>query len=586
MSRLEIVVLGAGGHAKVCIELLKSMGEHVAYCIGIQDSEDTCLGIPVLKGDDNLSSLRSEGFSKIFVAIGSNSLRKRLGELAIKQGYSLVNAISPNAYISPSAKIGMGVAVMAGVVINADSSIGDFSIINTSATVDHDCEIGEAVHIAPHATLAGTVVVNDYALLGVGAKVIPNIVIGKSSIIGAGSVVISNIPPHSTAIGVPAVVKGTANLSVRENKVKRIMVAQPKMAGNERKYVLDCLDTNWISSNGKYIEAFEQRFAEFCGTKYAIATNNGTTALHLAMVGMGVQAGDEVIIPTVTYIATANAVRYCGGTPVLVDVCADTMNIDPMLIEGKITSKTRGILPVHLYGHPADMKAIKKIADKHGLWIVEDAAESHGAEVRGKKVGALGACATFSFFGNKILTTGEGGMITTDDAALAAKLRLHRGQGMDPNRRYWFSVVGYNYRMTNIQAAIGLAQMEGVEKALNDRAQLAEWYNDALSPLTDKIVLPEQAPWAKHVFWMYNIFLREGDENRRDEVMRQLDKMGIETRPVFYPLHILPPYKELSSYPVADEWSQRGINLPTHQDLTRADVEHVSLCLQNVLLEL
>ncbi len=365
--------------------------------------------------------------------------------------------------------------------------------------------------------------------------------------------------------------------------MNRISVAQPKMTGNERKYVLDCLDTNWISSNGKYIGAFEEAFAKFCGAKHAIAANNGTTALHLAMVAMDLKPGDEVIIPTVTYIATANAVRYCGATPVLVDVCADTMNIDPADIERKITSNTRGIIPVHLYGHPADMTAVNRIAHKHGLWVVEDAAEAHGAEVNGQKVGTLGTCATFSFFGNKIITTGEGGMVTTDDDALAAKLRLFRGQGMDPKRRYWFPVIGYNYRMTNIQAAIGLAQMEGIEKALADRQRLAKWYDEALSELRDQIILPVQASWAKQVYWMYNIFLRDGDANRRDHVMRHLDEDGIETRPVFYPMHILPPYLQDSSYPVADLWSQRGINLPTHLDLTRDDVDRIARSLAGIL---
>jgi perosamine synthetase len=365
--------------------------------------------------------------------------------------------------------------------------------------------------------------------------------------------------------------------------MKRISVAQPKLAGNERKYVLDCLDTNWISSNGKYIGAFEESFAKFCDVKHAIATNNGTTALHLALVALDLQPGDEVIIPTVTYIATANAVRYCGAIPVLVDVCSDTMNIDPLEIESKITNKTKGIIPVHLYGHPAQMDLVNEIAHKHGLWVVEDAAEAHGAEVNGKKVGTIGTCATFSFFGNKIITTGEGGMVTTNDDELAAKLRLLRGQGMDPQRRYWFPVVGYNYRMTNIQAAIGLAQMENIDTALAERNQLAAWYNDALQDLQDKIVLPTQASWAKQVFWMYNIFLRDGDEHKRDTVMKMLDDMGIETRPVFYPMHVLPPYKEDGIYPTADLWSGRGINLPTHQDLSQEDILRIADSLKKVL---
>ncbi len=365
--------------------------------------------------------------------------------------------------------------------------------------------------------------------------------------------------------------------------MNRIFVAQPNLTGNERKYVLDCLDTNWISSNGKYIGAFEEAFAGFCRVKHAIATNNGTTALHLALVGMDLQPGDEVIIPTVTYIATANAVRYCGAIPVLADVCPETMNIDPNDIECRITPKTRGIIPVHLYGHPAEMAPINEIARRHDLWVVEDAAEAHGAEVFGRRVGGLGTCATFSFFGNKIITTGEGGMVTTNDDELAAKLRLLRGQGMDPNRRYWFNVVGYNYRMTNIQAAIGLAQVETVDKSLSDRNRLASWYSHALANLEGQIILPKQQHWAEQVFWMYNIFLRDGDEHKRDRVMSRLDEMGIETRPVFYPMHVLPPYRENAVFPVADLWAQRGINLPTHQDLTQDDVQRIAEGLKRAL---
>lgn len=368
--------------------------------------------------------------------------------------------------------------------------------------------------------------------------------------------------------------------------MKRISVAEPKLAGKEREYVLDCIDSTWISSAGKYIVAFEESFAKFCGTKHAIATNNGTTALHLALVAMGLQPGDEVLIPTVTYIATANAVRYCGAVPVLVDVCPDTMNIDPADLQRHLTPKTKGIIPVHLYGHPAEMGPIMEFAKANGLFVLEDAAEAHGAEYLGRKVGTFGECSTFSFFGNKIVTTGEGGMITTDDDELAAKLRLYRGQGMDPKRRYWFPVVGYNYRMTNIQAAIGLAQMENIGQAIAERELLARWYDEALAPLAHSIVLPAQATWAKQVYWMYNIFLREGGADRRDAVMRQLNEMGIETRPVFYPMHVLPPYEQPSSFPVADLWAQRGINLPTHQMLIRDDVARIAHALEQTIAKI
>lgn len=365
--------------------------------------------------------------------------------------------------------------------------------------------------------------------------------------------------------------------------MKRISVAEPKLAGKEREYVLDCIDSTWISSAGKYITAFEESFAHFCGVRHAIATNNGTTALHLALVALGLKPGDEVLIPTVTYIATANAVRYCGAEPVLVDVCPDTMNIDPVELERHLTPKTRGIIPVHLYGHPAEMEPILSFARRHGLFVLEDAAEAHGAEYRGQKVGSFGHCATFSFFGNKIVTTGEGGMVTTNDDDLAAHLKLLRGQGMDPKRRYWFPEVGYNYRMTNIQAAIGLAQMETIEQSLAERERLAGWYNAALAPLAGELVLPATAPWARHVFWMYTVFLRSGGEARRDAVMKALEAQGIETRPVFYPMHVLPPYQQPSTFPIADRWSQRGINLPTHQMLTRDDVQRIADALKDAV---
>ncbi len=367
--------------------------------------------------------------------------------------------------------------------------------------------------------------------------------------------------------------------------VNKIPIAQPKLAGNEKRYVMDCLDSNWISSIGKYISLFEESFASFCGVKHAVAVNNGTSALHLALVALNLQPGDEVIVPTVTYIATANAVAYCGATPVLVDVLPGTLNIDPKDIEKKITSKTKGIIPVHLYGLPANMDEILAIARKHNLFVLEDAAEAHGATYKGKSVGSFGDCATFSFFGNKIITTGEGGMVTTNDDTLNDRLRLFRGQGMDKERRYWFPVIGYNYRMTNIQAAIGLAQLENVQPVLEHRQELARWYHEALNAYSNALELPLEYSGAKHVYWMYTIFLKQADEARRDRIISALDKLGIETRPVFYPLHIMPIFFNRGPFPAADAWAQRGISLPTHMDLTLEDVKHISDCIGQVLEE-
>ena len=336
------------------------------------------------------------------------------------------------------------------------------------------------------------------------------------------------------------------------------------------------MQSTWISSSGTFIDRFEKAFAEFCDARHAIVTNNGTTALHLALVALGIGEGDEVIVPALTYIASANAVKYCGATPVFADSDPLTMTIDPVDAASKITARTKAIMPVHLYGHPADMEGIRALAAWHGIAIVEDAAEAHGALCNGRKVGGLGDCGVFSFFGNKIITTGEGGAVVTNDDRLADRLRLYRGQGMDPARRYWFPVVGYNYRMTNVAAAIGVAQMERADDHLAARGRVADWYHERLHAHRDVFDLPETAPWATHVYWMYTVILRDTVATPRDEVMARMAAAGIETRPVFYPMHQLPPYREEDGrYPVAERLAGRGINLPTHAGLTESDIGRV-----------
>ena len=365
---------------------------------------------------------------------------------------------------------------------------------------------------------------------------------------------------------------------------KSISISQPFFAGNEKKYVNECMDTTWISSIGSFINRFEEEFGGYCGARYAVACNNGTTALHLALLAVGVEPGDEIIVPTLTYVAAANAIRYCGATPVLVDSDPATMNLDPACIEKRITAKTKGIIAVHLYGHPADMEPICDIARRNGLFVLEDAAEAHGAVYRGRIAGTLGDIATFSFFGNKIISTGEGGMVLTNDESLSARLRLLKGQGMDPNRRYWFPMVGYNYRMTNIQAAIGLAQVEQIHTHLQKRRLVAEWYGKHLRRLEEWLILPTEMPWAKHAFWMYTIILKETVMTERDQVMSALGEAGVETRPVFYPMHVMPVYREADGrYPVAEFLGARGLNLPTHGLLTEDDVAYVAAKLEQVI---
>jgi perosamine synthetase len=354
-----------------------------------------------------------------------------------------------------------------------------------------------------------------------------------------------------------------------------IPVAAPDLTGNEAKYVQECLESTWISSAGRFIATFEAAFAEFCGVDHAIGTNNGTSALHLCLLGLGVGPGDEVIVPTLTYIATANVVRYCGATPVLADCEPLAMTIDVEDVRRKITTRTKAIIPVHLYGHAADMVELNKLAEEHGIAVLEDAAEAHGAEVAGRRVGSLGVCNAFSFFGNKILTTGEGGAVTTDDDDLAARVRIYRGQGMDPNRRYWFPIVGYNYRMTNIAAAIGLAQLEDIEHKIATRRRIREGYDVRLAGCS-LVRTPIDPKWSSSVNWLYTVLLDIATAEDRDRVGAQLADAGIETRPVFYPLHQMPSYFEAGGvYPVADSCARRGLSLPTHAQLDDDDLDWI-----------
>jgi len=364
------------------------------------------------------------------------------------------------------------------------------------------------------------------------------------------------------------------------SQVVRVPVASPSLGGNELRYVTECIVTNWISSQGTFVKEFERRVAEFCRTPHAVAVSNGTVALHLALVLEGLGPGDEVIVPALSFVATANAVRYTGATPVFVDVDPATWTINPEQVAARLSPRTKAIIPVHLYGHPADMDPLLALADAHGLAVIEDAAEAHGAEYRGRRVGSLGRLGCFSFFGNKIVTTGEGGMLTMSDARLAEQARLLRDHGMSQERKYHHEVIGFNYRLTNLQAAIGVAQMERVETMLARRQWLRERY-EALLREEPRVQLLTQAPWARAVTWLFTVLLEDGVD--RDEVMRRLAQHGIDSRPVFSALHQLPPYQTGDALPVAESIARRGLTLPTAVELEEADVVRVVKALRTCL---
>jgi perosamine synthetase len=358
-----------------------------------------------------------------------------------------------------------------------------------------------------------------------------------------------------------------------------IPVCEPTLAGNELKYVTQAIETNWISSAGSFIRDFEARFAAACNTKYGIACANGTVAMHLALATLGLGPGDEVIIPTFTMIATANAVTYCGATPVLVDMEAGYWQMDVNQVADKITPRTRVIAPVHIYGHPADMDPLLELAQRHGLHVIEDAAEAHGGEYKGRRCGGLGDAAGFSFYGNKIITTGEGGMVTTNNREIARLAWNLRDHAFSRERHFWHKFIGFNYRMTNLQAAVGLAQVEQMENFIASRRRNAAEYTARLQGIPG-ITSPPQAPWAKNVYWMYGILVNEEAYGmNRDQLRKVLADHGVETRTFFIPMHCQPVYWEQfkgQRYPVAEDLCKRGLYLPSASSLTLAEIEYIT----------
>ena len=360
--------------------------------------------------------------------------------------------------------------------------------------------------------------------------------------------------------------------------MKKIPVSEPLLDGKELEYVTDCLKSGWVSSGGKYTVEFENKFSRYINAKHSITSCNGTTALHLAVLSLGIGNNDEVIVPNFTMIASVNPIVYTGAKPVFVDVEPRTWNIDINKIEENITEKTKAIMTVHIFGHPCDMDPILAIAKKHDLFTIEDAAEAIGAEYKKKKVGCLGDVGAFSFYGNKIITTGEGGMTVTNNDELAERIRLFKNHWFDKERTYIHKNVGFNYRMTNIQAAIGLAQLENVEKHIKIKRKIAQNYNRLLKEV-DGIRTPIEEKWAKNVFWMYAILIQNSFGKQRDFLRKELEKLGIDTRLLFAPMNSQPCFKFLNDnnhYPVTEDLYKGGFYLPSGLRLSEEEIRYVT----------
>lgn len=364
----------------------------------------------------------------------------------------------------------------------------------------------------------------------------------------------------------------------------KIPVANPDIGEEEKKLVLEAIHSGWISSHGPYVKRFEEEFTKLFRVKHAIAVSNGTVAIHLALLALGIKNGDEVILSDLTFASPANMILLAGAKPVFVDVTKEYWCIDPNDFKKKITRKTKAVIVVHLYGHPADIDEILEIARDNNIYVIEDAAEAHGAKYKGKNVGSFGDIGTFSFYGNKTITTGEGGMVVTNDDELAERIRIMRDHGMKP--RYWHITLGFNYRMTSLQAAIGLAQLSKINKLLERKRRIAKIYKEILEDIPN-ITLHPSMDWAEPSYWLYSILIdTKSGRLSRDRLIEELEREGIETRRFFYPLHIMPIFKKYGNnhkYPISTYLSEHGINLPSGPKISNDDVTYVANKIKELL---
>lgn len=358
-----------------------------------------------------------------------------------------------------------------------------------------------------------------------------------------------------------------------------IPVNEPVLSTQAKRNAREALSTGWISSAGPFVNTFEEKFAAYTGASYGVTATNGTAALHLALAALGIGPGDEVIIPDLTIISCALAVLYTGATPVSVDVEPVFGTIDPTRIEQRITKKTRAIMVVHLYGHPADMDPIIGIAKKHKLAVIEDAAEAHGATYKKRIVGSIGDVGCFSFYANKLITTGEGGMVVTKSERIAEQLRLLKNLAHSPDKRFWHEEIGFNYRMTNMQAALGVGELSHIGDYIDKKRSMAELYRSLLEDIP-YLELPTEASWAKSVYWMYAVRVTKESPMTKDALRTYLFKRGIDTRDFFYPIHVQPALRKQGLFQddhhsVSIDLSQRGLYLPSGLAITKTQIRTV-----------
>lgn len=607
MRATKVGVIGSGGHAKVVIRLLEELGYDIAAIF----DDDRLLagtavyGVPVL-GPTEL--LQNSGVTHGVIAVGNNETRKAL---AHRLQLSWLTLVHPRAIVDRTVVLGRGTVVFAGAVVQADASIGDHSIINTSASIDHDCKIYSFAHLAPGCCLAGNVQVHEGALVGTGVAVRPGVRIGAWCTVGAGAVVVKDLADGVLAVGVPARPQENShgngvpkvphkplhgerragNLVWNQNDVRkpvspkpaRVYLSPPHMAESERELLLEAFDSNWIAPLGPHVDAFEREFAQHVGMHHAVAVSSGTAALHLSLLLMGVQPGDEVLTATLTFAATANAIRYVGANPIFIDSEPSSWNLDPDLLAEELEScARRGRLPkaviaVDIMGQCADYERIIKICQFYEVGIIEDAAEALGATYRGQPAGSFGGIGCFSFNGNKIITTSGGGMLVTNREEWAGEARYLSTQARDPAPHYEHSVVGYNYRLSNLLAAVGRGQLRVLDDRVNRRRQIFDFYQRHLGSLPGICFMPEMAA-SRSTHWLSCILVQPDELGvTRDEIRVALEEQNIEARPIWKPMHAQPVFAHCRKRggQVADRLFELGLCLPSGSSMTEEDLTRV-----------
>jgi sugar O-acyltransferase (sialic acid O-acetyltransferase NeuD family) len=593
-KRRPVHILGGGGHAKVVIGVLERLGYTVA---GLFDDDPrrwggTLLGIPVL---GPIAHIAQAAPLPAVIAIGDNALRRRIAETYALEWLSVID---PRAWVDPSVTLGRGTVVLPGALVQVDARLGEHVIVNTAASVDHDCVVGSFVHLAPGVRLAGGVTVEEGVLMGTGAVSIPGTSVGAWTTIGAGATVVRDLPPHVVAMGVPAKVTRTPEPNWLEPQKPqpavvsppRVYLSPPHMSPREREFLLEAFDSNWIAPLGPHVDALEREWAEKLRVVEAVAVSSGTAALHLSLLLLGVGPRDEVLTSTLTFAATANAITYTGAKPVFLDSDRETWNMDPNLLAEELECcARRGKLPkavvtVDLYGQCADYDAIREVCQRYEVPLVEDAAEALGATYRGRAAGTFGELGCFSLNGNKIITASGGGLLVSHRRDFCRQARFLATQARDPAPHYQHSQIGYNYRMSNLLAAVARGQLDVLEDRVQRRRANFEFYQAALGNLSGIAFMPEPAA-CRSTRWLTCVTIAPDEFGAtRENVRLALEEENIESRPVWKPMHLQPVFRDCRRRggSVAEELFEHGLCLPSGSSLTHEDRHRVVETMQLV----